>query len=247
MNQTIEMMLDHRSVRSFTKESLTSEEIKLLVEAAQAASTSSYIQAYSIIGVSDHKLKEKLADYAGNQSYVAENAHFFVFCADLHRHEQMASDKGVDIKATIESTEAFMIAVIDAALAAQNLAVAAESMGLGICFIGGIRNHLKEVSDILETPEYVLPLFGLAVGHPAQKTDIKPRLPFKSVYHENKYDGESASAKLAEYDETISSYYNSRTGGARSETWTEQITNRLKHPNRTFMKEFVEEKGFTKR
>ncbi|MGG3571648.1 oxygen-insensitive NADPH nitroreductase [Bacillus gobiensis] len=247
MNQIIETILDHRSVRSFTQERLTAEEIKLLVEAAQAASTSSYIQAYSIIGVSDHKLKEKLADYAGNQSYVAENGHFFVFCADLHRHEQMAYEKGVDIKATIESTEAFMIAVIDAALAAQNLAIAAESMGLGICYIGGIRNHLKEVSEILETPEYVLPLFGMAVGHPAQQTDKKPRLPLQSVYHENKYDGESAIAKLAEYDETISSYYRARTDGIRTETWTDQITNRLRHPKRTFMKEFVEEKGFSKR
>lgn len=88
-----------------------------------------------------------------------------------------------------------MVSVIDAALAAQNMSIAAESMGLGICYIGGIRNNLNEVSGLLETPEYVLPLFGLVVGHPANLSDKKPRLPLDHIYHENAYQADEAEFK----------------------------------------------------
>ena len=94
------------------------------------------------------------------------NGHFFVFCADLYRHEIASEMENKDVSTSIESTEKFMVALIDAALAAQNAAVAAESLGLGICYIGGIRNHLDEVCELLKTPKRVVPLFGLAVGYP---------------------------------------------------------------------------------
>ena len=87
MNQTIETLLAHRSVRHFEDKPLSKEQIEMIVISAQAASTSSNIQAYSIIGVTDPEKKKKLAELAGNQSYVQKNGHFFVFCADLYRHE----------------------------------------------------------------------------------------------------------------------------------------------------------------
>ncbi|ASB86917.1 oxygen-insensitive NADPH nitroreductase [Bacillus sonorensis] len=249
MNQTIETILNHRSIRSFTDQLLTDEEIRLLVESAQCASTSSYIQAYSIIGVTDQGKKRELAALAGNQPYVEKNGHLFVFCADLYRHDKVARDRGEDVKAALEGTETFMVSVIDAALAAQNMAVAAESMGLGICYIGGIRNDLDKVAEILKTPEYVLPLFGFVVGHPANPSAKKPRLPLEHIYHENTYnlDEQDFHKHLSEYDETISSYYQNRTGGKRTDKWTEQITQHLKEPKRTYMNQFVKEKGFNKR
>ena len=87
MNQIIETLLAHRSVRHFEDKPLSKEQIEKIVLSAQAASTSSFIQAYSIIGVTDREKKQKLAQLVGNQPYVADNGHFFVFCADLHRHE----------------------------------------------------------------------------------------------------------------------------------------------------------------
>ncbi|MFB6498953.1 oxygen-insensitive NADPH nitroreductase [Bacillus haynesii] len=249
MNKTIETILNHRSIRSFTDQLLTEEEVRLLVESAQSASTSSYIQAYSIIGVTDPDKKRKLAELAGNQPYVEKNGHLFVFCADLYRHDKMAREKGVDITASLEGTETFMVSVIDAALAAQNMSIAAESMGLGICYIGGIRNNLDEVSKLLETPEYVLPLFGLVVGHPANPSAKKPRLPLDHIYHENAYQADDAEFEkhLSAYDETISNYYQQRTDGKRSDKWTDQITGSLKKPPRAYMNEFVKGKGLNKR
>lgn len=242
----IQLLQNHRSVRSFEDKKLTPEQIKSIVVSAQAASTSSFIQAYSIIGVTDQDKKDQLAALTGGQNYVAKNGHFFVFCADLHRHEIIGELEKKDVLPSIESTEKFMVAVIDAALAAQNAAIAAESMGLGICYIGGIRNNLEAVSELLKTPNRVIPLFGLAVGHPKKINDQKPRLPFEHIYHENEYnqDADSYQKQLSVYDELISEYYKERTDGTRSDTWTSQMAQMLEKQTRMYMKEFVQKKGF---
>lgn len=249
MNQTIETILNHRSIRNFKNEPLTDEQIRTIVQSAQAASTSSYIQAYTIIGVKDPVKKKKLAELAGNQNYVEENGHFFVFCADLHRHENIGKWENADVIPSLESTEKFMVALIDASLAAQNASIAAESMGMGICYIGGIRNDLEAVSEVLQLPHRVIPLFGLAVGYPEADTDVKPRLPLNAVYHEDAYMSDEAGmkAELDRYDETISAYYHERTGGKRSDRWTEQMAKMLSGKKRMYMKEFVEGRGFDKR
>ncbi|WP_064091841.1 oxygen-insensitive NADPH nitroreductase [Rossellomorea aquimaris] len=248
MNSTIETILNHRSIRKFKNEPLSEEQIHTLVSTAQAASTSSYIQAYSIIGVTDPIKKKRLAELAGNQSYVEENGHFFVFCADLYRHEKIGEWEGAELIPTLESTEKFMVSLIDASLAAQNASIAAESMGMGICYIGGIRNDLEAVSEVLGLPHRVIPLFGLAVGYPEENSDVKPRLPIHAVYHENSYNVNENEIKagLEEYDETISSYYHTRTAGKRSDRWTEQMAKMLSSKKRMYMKEFVEKKGFSK-
>lgn len=249
MNQVIETLLQHRSVRRFTDTQLDREQIEAIVKSAQAASTSSFIQAYSIIGVTDQKKKDKLAEIAGNQAYVAANGHFFVFCADLHRHKVIAEMEGTDLDDSIESTEKFMVALIDAALAAQNAAIAAESMGLGICYIGGIRNDLEAVKEVLKTPEHVIPLFGMAVGYPDQETDVKPRLPLEHVYMENEYQQDRVlfEEQLHNYNKTTSEYYRERTGGKREDTWTEQMAKMLGRKSRMYMKEFVEKQSLNRK
>lgn len=246
MNTVIETIVNHRSIRSFEDKPLTREQIEIIVTSAQAASTSSYIQAYSIIGVTDREKKKKLAELAGNQSYVEENGHFFVFCADLYRHQVIGEMEGKDVIPSIESTEKFMVALIDASLAAQNASLAAESLGLGICYIGGIRNHLEEVGKILQIPERVIPLFGLAVGVPKKVTDKKPRLPLAHVYHEEVYNSDQYKEQLMDYNQVISSYYKERTDGKRTDTWTGQMANMLEKKSRLYMKEYVEGQKFNK-
>lgn len=248
MNETIESILDHRSVRSFEDKPLTQEQIRTIVECAQAASTSSYVQAYSIIGVTDPEKKAALAELAGPQSYVENNGHLFVFCADLHRAETVAKMEEADLAVPLASTEKFMVACIDAALAAQNASIAAESMGLGICYIGGLRNNLEEVGRILNIPEKVIPLFGLVTGYPNQKPDKKPRLPFENVYHENGYqeDDQVFRGQLEQYNRKIASYYLKRTNGVRKDTWTSQIAGMLNKKSRLYMKDYVEGQGLNK-
>lgn len=245
MNQVIETLLEHRSIRRLEDKPLTREQIELIVASAQAASTSSYIQAYSIIGITDHAKKKKLAELAGNQSYVEKNGHFFVFCGDLHRHELAGEMENKSVKDSIESTEKFMVMLIDTALAAQNAAIAAESMGLGICYIGGIRNHLDEVCELLNTPKKVIPLFGMAVGYPEKVTDQKPRLPLSHIYHENEYEQDEAVYKqqLEEYNKVISRYYTERTKGKRDDTWTGQMAGTFEKQSRMYMHDFIKKHG----
>ncbi|TLS36323.1 oxygen-insensitive NADPH nitroreductase [Pseudalkalibacillus caeni] len=246
MNKVIETIYAHRSVRSFTKEQLTEEQIKTLVKAAQSAATSSYLQAYSIIGVKDQDKKNRLAEIAGNQSYVAENGHFFVFCADLNRLKVAGDMEGKESITSIESTEKFMVSVVDASLAAQNLVLAAESMGLGICYIGGIRNDSEAVSDLLKLPDHVIPLYGVCVGYPERTPGQKPRLPMESVYFEDEYEQNPEVLKqhLENYNETISTYYKERTNGKRSAGWTALMAEKLANPVRLYMKRFLQKKGF---
>ncbi|WP_071396081.1 oxygen-insensitive NADPH nitroreductase [Bacillus tuaregi] len=245
MNQIIETLLAHRSIRKLQDKPLTKEQIELIVTSAQAASTSSYVQAYSIIGITDPAKKKKLAELSGNQSYVEKNGHFFVFCGDLHRHEMAGAMENKEVVDSIESTEKFMVMLIDAALAAQNAAIAAESLGLGICYIGGIRNQLDEVCELLKTPKRVIPLFGMAVGYPEKLTDQKPRLPLANIYHENEYEQDEAvyQQQLEEYNKVISRYYHERTKGKREDTWTCQMAGTFEKQSRMYMHEFINKHG----
>ncbi|TDL93414.1 oxygen-insensitive NADPH nitroreductase [Macrococcus brunensis] len=243
MNEVIRQLMNHRSIRQFTEEKLTEGEVRTLVEAAQMASTSSYLQAYSIMGVTDADKKAALRKVSG-QPYVEENGHLFVFVADFYRHQLMSDELGADINDYLGATESFLVGTVDAALAAQNLAMAAESMGLGICYIGSLRNDMEQVIDILNLPAHVFPLFGMVVGHPADSGSQKERLPFEHVYHENGYDSSSYAEEIRAYDEDIAAYYRERTNGKRADKWSEQVVGMLSEKTRLDVDDVVKKQGF---
>lgn len=122
------------------------------------------------------------------------------------------------MKDNLESTEQFIVAT-DAALAAQNTAIAAESMGLGICYNGSVGNNIKHANDLLDLPDHVIPLFAMAVGYPDHQPEVKPRLPIEVVYHENKYViGDEQKKLVMEFDEQLKSYYQNRTTNKKAHT-----------------------------
>lgn len=247
MNETIQHLLNHRSIRKFKQHQLDEETIETLIKAAQAASTSSYQQAYAIIGVEDERLKRQLVDVASGQQYVAENSYFFVFCMDYHKHTLAAELTGGDVSRTIETTEALVVGAVDAGLAAQNLVVAAESLGYGTVYIGSLRNDARRVSKLLQLPDHVVPLFGVAVGLPDQQPGKKPRLPMDAVFHRNTYtDDDTMRELLTGYEESTSSYYGERTGGQRTEGWVKQMAASMHEPKRTYLREFLKEKQIAK-
>ncbi len=149
------------------------------------------------------------------------------------------------------STEGLLVGAIDAALVAENIAVTAEDMGYGIVFLGSLRNDVARVREILDLPDYVFPLFGMAVGEPTDDENgaAKPRLPFEHVFHHNKYDAtkETQYAEMADYDQTISQYYDKRTNGARKETWSQQIEMFLGNKTRLDMLEQLKKAGLIQR
>ncbi|ARI77702.1 oxygen-insensitive NADPH nitroreductase [Halobacillus mangrovi] len=245
MNNTIETILNHRSIRKFEDIPVTDEQLSTVLTAAQQASTSSYMMAYSIIGVTDPAKKTELAEITG-QAYVKDNGHLLIFCADLHRHTLKANEENYEnMKPNLENTEHFLVSAIDAALAAQNAAIAAESMGLGICYIGSIRNQLERVDKILSLPTHVIPLFGMVLGVPAHSPNQKPRLPKEAVYFENEY--RDHTSELEAFDKEITSYYQSRSSNNRVDTWTDQMLRRFTKPMRMDVTDLVQKKGFNKR
>ncbi|MCA1012647.1 oxygen-insensitive NADPH nitroreductase [Halobacillus halophilus] len=245
MNQTIETILNHRSIRKFKDIPLTDEQLDTMLSAAQQASTSSYMMAYSIIGVTDPEKKEKLAEITG-QKYVKDNGHLFIYCADLHRPAMMASDEEYEqMLANLENSEHFLVSSVDAALAAQNAAIAAESMDLGICYIGSIRNNLSQVDELLSLPKHVIPLFGMVTGVPDHQPERKPRLPQKGIYFENEYKDSTQAVET--FDAQIKEYYQSRSSNNRIDSWTDQMLRRFTTPMRMDVTDLVQKKGFNKR
>ncbi|MDO6580085.1 oxygen-insensitive NADPH nitroreductase [Photobacterium sp. 2_MG-2023] len=241
MNQTIDTILAHRSIRRFTSEPIQADVLSTLLDCAIAASSSSFIQCVSVIRVVDTDKRTQMAHLAGDQPYVASAAEFLVFCVDFHRHLQIHPE------AQLGFTEQTLIGAVDAALMAQNCLLAAESLGLGGVYIGGIRNNPAEVAALLDMPKQVMPVFGLCLGYPDQNPESKPRLPQSLVIHQNSYQQELDRHQLAEYDEKVRQYYQSRTGGNKDMSWSEQITATLTKEARPFMKDFLTSKGFSTR
>ena len=245
-----ELMKKHHSVRRFKSTPLSEDTVEKLVEAGQSASTSSYLQTYSIIGIDDPEIKEDLKEVSG-QPYVVENGYLFVFVLDYYRHNLINENVESNMEVSFESAEGLLVGSIDVALVAENMAVAAEDMGYGIVYLGSLRNDVGRVREILDLPEYTFPLFGMAIGEPAENENgsAKPRLPLEHIFHRNLYNSDKVKKinDLKTYDQSVSDYYKARTNGERTETWSEQIESFLGNKTRLDMLNQLNDAGLIKR
>ncbi|MGB3225788.1 MAG: oxygen-insensitive NADPH nitroreductase [Desulforhopalus sp.] len=242
MNSVINLLNSHRSIRKYSDRPVSQELVETLIGAGQSAATSSFIQACTIIQIGHPETRRKLCEYAAGQVYVAKAPVFLVFCADMQRH-RLACDMH-DSSMLSGYTEQFLTASIDCALFAQNMLVAAESVGLGGCYIGAIRNRIAEVDRLLGLPELVYPVFGLCLGYPAQDPEPKPRLPLPVVLKQEQYDDTSDTTFIKNYDKSVREYYRTRTGGTKDSSWSEQISEMLEKESRPHMLGYLNSKGF---
>jgi nitroreductase len=243
-NATLEMILTHRSIRRYSARPLPDGLVELLAAAAQSAPSSSNLQAFSIVAVEDKARKARLAKLAANQKHVEEAPLLLMFVADLARLRHVAADepaRGLDY------TESFLVALADAAFAGQNCFIALESLGLGGCYIGAMRNHPKEVAEELGLPAGAFVVFGMTIGYPDPEvaTGVKPRLPQSVVLHRERYALPSA-ADVTRYDETLREF---RLDQLMSDiAWSKQSTRRVRGPEslmgRHVLREVLEGLGF---
>lgn len=226
-NDTIDQLLDHRSVRAFSTEPLPDGLVETLVAAAQSAATSSNLQVWSVVAVRDTDRKARLSALAGNQAYIRQAPLFLVWLADLSRVSRVAEQQHAELHA-LPYLESLLLGTIDASLAAQNAVVALESLGLGSVYIGAIRNDIEGVAKELELPPHVYPVFGLCVGYPSSElpAKVKPRLPQAAVLHHETYTAEPEPAAVAAYDQRLGAFY--QREGMRANGWSEQVVNRLR-------------------
>ena len=247
MNETIRIQLNHRSIRAFKEQALTKEEVELLVDVARHTATSKFMQAYSIISITDSTLKAAFAAIS-KQPYVEKNGHLFLFVVDYHRNVQLT--KAQDRPAKLQGTADYFIAgLTDATIAAQNMVVAAESLGMGTVFLGSLHNDAQQIIDLLGLPEYTFPAVGLAVGWPNQEPQLKPRLPKEIIHMENHYQVlENPLKEIEAYDEEITSYYDTRDLNHRVDRFSKQVADKMETlpPKRLALLEVIQQQGFLK-
>ena len=226
-NDTIATILNHRSVRGFLPDALPEGTLELLIAAAQSASTSSNLQVWSVVAVRDPERKSRLAELAGQQQFIRDAPLMLVWLADLNRIREIAADRQTQVEAA-HYTEAFILGLVDATLAAQSAFIAAESLGLGAVYVGAVRNLPEEIAAELNLPPHVFAVFGMAVGYPdpAKETGIKPRLPQDVVLHHEQYDATLKRDAIERYNGVARDFM--REQGMQEQDWTLQATNRLK-------------------
>lgn len=247
----IEQIQRHASVRHFTDEPVPRTVVETIVAAGQRAATSSNMQRYSAVAVTDEGKRQRLAELCGDQEQIRQAPVFIAWCADLNRLQRVCEAQGYRLESGY--VENFLVAAIDAALAMQNATLAAESLGYGSCYIGAIRNRSAEVIDTLELPELLFPISGMTLGRPARPPEARPRLDTEVVLHWERYDSSGEAEKIREYDREMiaTGIYRGRQvpvpgvdGEIEDYGWMEHSARRLWRPIRTELRAVLEAQGF---
>lgn len=245
----LETILNHRSIRKFTEQPISEELLRTLFEAGMAGSSSGFLQSASIIRVTDKQLRYEIRRICADAQdakegekyghpYVEHCAELLIYCMDNQRHLQVVPN------AQIDWTEVTLVGAIDSAIMAQNLLVAAESLGLGGVYLGSVRNDINRLSELLQLPAGVVPMFGMALGYPDQDPAMRPRLPVELVVSTNKFESASKDAVEA-YNDTMKAYYVER--GQPGMDWTKQVMNYLDKPARPAILPYLNKQGYAKR
>lgn len=250
-NETINLMHQHGSVRQYKPDPVPVEMVREIITAGQRASTSSNLQMYSVVAITDAERREQMSLLCGNQGFINEAPIFLAWCADLSRLERVAAARG--LQQVSSYAENFILAAVDVSLMMQNAALAAESLGLGICYIGAIRNQPREVIEMLNLPKLVFPIVGMTVGWPTRTPMIRPRLPLDTVLHWEEYKSAGEDRYIDEYDEAMiaTGIYKGRqvTNETKEEVeqygWSEHSSRRVSKVIRPWLKDILAGQGFT--
>ena len=239
-NETIASQLNHRTIRAYKDQPLTEAEVETLMDVARHTATSSFLQACTVLRITDPQVREAIGAASGQPYVGGTKGDLFIFVADLYRNSRIRAEQGVSSEA-LGSMNLFLTALEDALLAAQNVVVAAESMGLGTVYLGSILADPRPVVKVLQLPELTFPVLGLLVGHADQEPGQKPRMPRSVMTAENTYPRmplsvvtakntyprvESYTETLADYDREVTEYYDLRSG-SRLESFTHLVATNI--------------------
>ncbi|WP_179393926.1 nitroreductase family protein [Lacticaseibacillus absianus] len=212
--------LDHRTVRHFQARPVEPSVLDQLLDVAQHTATSHFLQAFSVIRITDPALRQQIAAIS-TQAYVNGHGELLLFVADQHRAATLATAPDLH---ELGSADKFLQSVEDATLAVQNVVGAAERLGLGTVILGSVLNDAQALIDLLHLPALTFPLLGLIIGYPAQATEPKPRMPRRLMTFENHYALDPQDPAIAAYDQTIATYYATRATNQRAETFSHLLT-----------------------
>ena len=188
----IDIIHQHRSIRQYRPDSIPEDLLTEILEAGIRASSSGNMQTYSIIVTRDESLRRQLYEPHMQQSMV-----LLTFCADLRRMRHWLRLN--DAPDSFDNFMSFMVAAIDAVLVSQNVVLAAESRGLGICYMGSTLANCDQVGRILQLPPGVVPVVGFSLGYPDENPTPRDRLPLSGLVHQETYQDYSNETVRAIY------------------------------------------------
>ena len=234
MSETIQLMKSHTSVRRFKEQEIPQEDLNTILSAGQMASSWKNFQSYSVIVVRSQEKKDALFELVPQEA-IRQSAAFLLFVGDLNRAE-----KGARLHTDVfqpQGVEGLLITSVDAALAGQNALLAAESLGYGGVIIGLVRYKSVELAELFKLPDYTYPVFGIALGVPNQKHDVKPRLPLENVVFEEEYQEQSTEV-IEAYDRVQTEY----AGARATTTWSQRLAEQFGNPEPSSTRENLEQK-----
>jgi len=181
----MEVLLNHRSIRKYKDKPVDDGLLNEILTAGTRASTTGNMQVYSIVITRDQEMKEKLAPTHFNQPVFTNAPVSLTFCADFNRFNKWCRQRNAE--PGYDNFQSFVAAAIDALLVAQNVCVAAESKGLGICYLGTVTYNADKIIDILNLPKGVVPVATVTLGWPDENPPQTERLPLEAVVHQETY------------------------------------------------------------
>ncbi len=233
--KALEVLKEHRTYRNFDENyQITDDELQNILQASRQAPSWMNGQMYSIIVVKDREIREKMVALNPGNPHMLHSSVFLVFAADLKRTKKVAEHYGVDYPIN-EGLDPLITAVTDAALALENAVIATEALGLGAVVVGSIRKDVAEVSELLNLPEYVLPIAGLSIGKPNVEMRIKPRLPEEAVIHYDTYQDYDYQL-IEDYDDTMEKFAEARETKIWSKKFADYFSNKPNHKIDEFLK-----------
>jgi FMN reductase (NADPH) len=247
----IDQIYQHASVRRFTSEPVTTELVETIVAAAQRSATSSNLQMYSVVAVTDADRRARLSELCGGQEQIAQAPVFLAWCADRSRLGRVCEHRGYT--QALDHIEPFLVSAVDVAILMQTATLAAESLGLGACYIGAIRNNPAEVIELLHLPSLTFPIAGMTLGWPAATPMHRPRLATSAILHWETYDAGDEMQALLEYDRVMAetNIYRGRQvpvpggeGEMEDYGWMEHSARRVAQPQRAGLGSVIRHQGF---
>ena len=222
MNEVLRQLKERKSVRVFTGQSISKEDKRAILEAAMDAPTAGNQQLYTILDITDDKLKETLSKTCDNQPFIAKASMVLVFLADFQKWYDAFKEAGCEPRKPREGD--MMLAICDTLIAAQNAVIAAQSLGIGSCYIGDVMELRETHRELLNLPDYVFPAAMVVFGYPTKQQMERPkpeRSPLEYIVQENTYhkmDGEELRALFAK-----------KPGTQTFEAWFQAFCNRKYH------------------
>lgn len=193
----ITTLLNHRSIRKYTGEKIPDALLDVIFESGCRASTTGNMQVYSIINTTSQEIKDELLPLHFNQQMIKDAPNVLTFCADFNRFNKWCELN--DAEPGYDNFLSFMTAAIDALLVAQNIAIAAEEHGLGICYLGTTTYNADKIIEVLKLPKGVVPITTLTIGWPDEQPKQTDRLPIEAVLHKEVYNDYTENGIIDHY------------------------------------------------